>query len=359
MRIEALPMPLAPASVSDAAQIDKVARQMEGLFAQMMIKQMRQTTLGDSMFPGAASQFRDLHDQQIAQTLTQGKGLGLSDMIARQLTRDAGVGSASKPDVLPLTLAKAGAAPMLPLDAYLRPLAAKPLAASHWIAAAEVPRRLLTERSASVMPDVPAAKAATKPAAAGMSDALGTASAQRIDAFVARVWPHAVEVGRKLGVDPRAIVAQSALETGWGRSTISANGKTANNYFGIKATGAWRGERVSTQTQEFVDGGFRTEQATFRAYDGVAQSFADYAALLKRSPRYAAALGAGNDIRGFANALQRGGYATDPAYAQKIESIATGPTLENALARLDLDNASGPAARHTLFTASGGALGGF
>jgi flagellar protein FlgJ len=98
MRVDARPLPLSPPPANDAAQIDKVARQMEGLFAQMMIKQMRETALGDTMFPGAAGQFRELYDEQIAKSLTEGKGLGLSTMIARQLTREAG-GGAEEPRI--------------------------------------------------------------------------------------------------------------------------------------------------------------------------------------------------------------------------------------------------------------------
>lgn len=396
MRIDARPIALQPDATPDAARIDKVAREMEGVFAQMMIKQMRQTALGDSMFPGAAGQFRDLHDQQIAKSLTAGRGLGLSDMIARQLTRDAAgkAAEATPVDALPLSLPRsmsnAERAPMLPLEAYVRPLAAKPLARADalpvtmplagapplalaattgepkatWIAAADVPRMLPALREA------PAAAKPVEPAAPRKSAAEAAASHAsvnaRVEAFVARVWPHAQKVGRELGVDPRAIVAQSALETGWGRSTLSANGQPANNYFGIKATGGWRGERVAMQTQEFVDGAFRMERAAFRAYDGVGQSFADYAALLKRAPRYADVLGSGSDIRGFAQQLQRAGYATDPDYARKIEAIATGPTLERALARLGIDDArqtpppAAPAARHTMFAAGGlGMSGGF
>jgi flagellar protein FlgJ len=370
MRVDARPLPLSPPPANDAAQIDKVARQMEGLFAQMMIKQMRETALGDTMFPGAAGQFRELYDEQIAKSLTEGQGLGLSTMIARQLSRQAGGGADDAVQALPLSMPKAGSAPMLPLDTYTRPLAAKPLAREpaaapltpttpigastsalaapnasarpNWIAAADVPRMMPAVR-ASAAPESPAS------ATAGPGNA-------RVDAFVAKVWPHAQKIGRELGVDPRAIVAQTALETGWGRSTISANGQTANNYFGIKATGGWRGGSVATNTQEYAQGGFRTERAAFRAYDGVEQSFNDYAALLTRSPRYAGALNAGNDIRGFAAALQRGGYATDPAYARKIEAIATGPALNRALARLDIDDATGPtapSARNLMFAASG------
>ena len=374
MRIDARPIALQPDATPDAARIDKVAREMEGVFAQMMIKQMRQTSLGDSMFPGAAGQFRDLHDQQIAKSLTAGRGLGLSDMIARQLTRDAaGKAAEAKPvDALPLSMPRSMSngerAPMLPLEAYVRPLAAKPLARADALPVtmplADVPRMLpaLREAPAASKPVEPAAPRKSA-AEAGASHASVNA---RVEAFVARVWPHAQKVGRELGVDPRAIVAQSALETGWGRSTLSANGQAANNYFGIKATGGWRGERVAKQTQEFVDGAFRMERADFRAYDGVGQSFADYAALLKRAPRYADVLGSGSDIRGFAQQLQRAGYATDPDYARKIEAIATGPTLERALARLGIDDArqtpppAAPAARHTMFAAGGlGMSGGF
>ena len=372
MRVDARPMPLQPTAPTDAARIDKVARDMESLFAQMMIKQMRETALGDTMFPGAAGQFRELYDEQIARSLTQGRGLGLSDMIARQLTRQAGGAADAVAGALPVSLAKAGTVPMLPLDTYVRPLAAKPLAREvaapapstsedvptlalaaaggearrNWIPAAEVPRL-------GVVSGPRAAKGPTS-STDGTTPA-GPANA-RVEAFVAKVWPHAQKIGRELGVDPRAIVAQTALETGWGRSTISANGQTANNYFGIKATGGWRGGSVATTTQEYAQGGFRTERAAFRAYDGVEQSFNDYAALLKRSPRYAGALNAGGDIRGFAAALQRGGYATDPAYARKIEAIATGPALNRALARLDIDDATGPtapSARHLMFAASG------
>ena len=358
MRIDARPIPLQAPTASDAAQIDKVARDMEGLFAQMMIKQMRETVQGDALFPGAAGQFRDLYDQQIAKSLTEGRGLGLAPMIARQLSlQNAGATPAAPDGPLPLNRSKIGpAAPMLPLTEYARPLTARPLellaarsapvARENWIAAKDVPRLSPAVHQAP-------AKAAAAAAAVGTED---RPAANRAEAFVEKIWPHAQKIGRELGVDPRAIVAQAALETGWGRSTIRAQGETANNYFGIKATGRWQGEKVATQTQEFVGGEFRMEQASFRAYSGVEQSFADYAALLKKSPRYAEALNAGSDIRGFAQSLQRAGYATDPAYARKIEAIAHGPTLERAMARLDIDDARGPAVRNTMFAGGIGGL---
>ncbi|HAI59518.1 MAG TPA: flagellar assembly peptidoglycan hydrolase FlgJ [Xanthomonadaceae bacterium] len=372
MRVDARPMPLAPDARPDAARIDAVARQMEGLFAQMMVKQMRQTTLGDSMFPGAAAQFRDLHDAEIAKSLTAGRGLGLADMVARQLEREAGA-LPPQGKGLPITLHADGGATMRPLPADARALAALPraevrplalaapsgsTARANWIPAEAVPR-LSPAFEADARRAAEAAERNSGSRASAHAGGSGSGNT-RVEAFVAKVWPHAEAVARKLGVDPRAIVAQTALETGWGRSTIAAGGTDANNFFGIKATGGWRGERVKTDTQEYAGGGFVTERAAFRAYGGMAESFADYAALLKRLPRYAEAIGRGSDIRGFAEALQRGGYATDPAYARKIEAIATGPTLNRALARLGIDDASAPAApaaARTMLAAGG--FGGF
>lgn len=358
MRVDAA-FPLSPPASGDAARIDRVARDMEGLFAQMMIRQMREAMPADSLFPGAAGQFRSLHDEQLAKTLTQGRGLGLAPMIARQLSQQASAAEATPAGGQgPLPLSPANRAlRLLPLEGYARPLpAVRPeapppagalparpanaTARTNWIPAEAVPRLQPAVRHEPAV--------AAKAAPAG---SVGTNP--RVEAFVREVWPHAQRVARELGVDPRAIVAQAALETGWGRSTLSGAGGKGHNYFGIKATGSWRGERVEASTLEYGEGGFRSERAAFRAYGGAEQSFADYAALLKRSPRYAGALGRGSDIRGFAEALQRGGYATDPAYARKIEAIATGPTLERALARLDIDDARGPALRNTLFAGAG------
>ena len=136
----------------------------------------------------------------------------------------------------------------------------------------------------------------------------------------------------------RAEVAQVALETGWGRSTMRRDGGgSANNYFGIKATGGWQGDRATHRTQEFSGGRMQSEVASFRAYASPAESFADYVRLLKTSPRYSEAVNSGGDGRRFAQSLQRAGYATDPQYAAKLTAIAEGPTLRRALAQLDGD----------------------
>uniref|UniRef100_UPI0027381FDC flagellar assembly peptidoglycan hydrolase FlgJ n=1 Tax=Stenotrophomonas sp. YIM B06876 TaxID=3060211 RepID=UPI0027381FDC len=164
--------------------------------------------------------------------------------------------------------------------------------------------------------------------ASAAAEKLGTHTPE---GFVASIWPHAERAARELGVNPRALVAQAALETGWGRKPIRRDdGGSAHNLFGIKANG-WKGERATTGTHEYVDGVRRNETASFRAYASAADSFSDYVHLLKNSPRYQSALKAGGDVRSFAQGLQKAGYATDPSYAAKIAAIAAGPTIDRAV----------------------------
>jgi flagellar protein FlgJ len=137
------------------------------------------------------------------------------------------------------------------------------------------------------------------------------------------LWPCAEAAARELGIAPTHLLAQAALETGWGKSLpCDANGNPSFNFFGMKAGSDWSGGTVATKTLEFQGGVPTPQVARFRAYTSAQDSFNDYVALLRDNPRYAAALNTGNDAKAFATALQHGGYATDPAYAQKIASIA-------------------------------------
>ncbi len=151
--------------------------------------------------------------------------------------------------------------------------------------------------------------------------------------FINEIWPCAQEAGAELGIDPRHLIAQAALETGWGKSLpCDAQGNNSFNLFGIKAGQSWDGDSVTVKTLEFEGGVPMPKQAKFRAYGSAAESFKDYVSLLKDNPRYADALNTGSDANAFATALQRGGYATDPAYAQKIAAISQNlPINETAL----------------------------
>jgi flagellar protein FlgJ len=140
--------------------------------------------------------------------------------------------------------------------------------------------------------------------------------------FIEKMLPQAEAAGRELGVDPRAIIAQAALETGWGTSQPADATGNSHNLFGIKAGAGWKGASVASATTEFDGGVAGTEVARFRAYGSAEASVNDYVSLLRDNPRYAAALNTGGDVHAFATALQRGGYATDPDYANKLVTVA-------------------------------------
>jgi len=378
MQITPQPLALAPQTQSDPQKIDKVSRQLEGQFAQMLVKSMRQASFGDSLFPGENQAFRDMYDQQMAKAMTEGKGLGLSAMIARQLgggSQGSGTGQVDTslaPDATnksySLVAAKAAKAYSLVSggrDATVPAAAAtsaSPFAGGE--AALHSARDAVTAQTLDLIAGREAGTAigassrndagsinedwstlddrwlGTGPVAVNGDSAVdasaGSAAAAQLgehtpEGFVAKIWHHAQKAAQELGVDPRALVAQAALETGWGRRGISSSKGDSNNLFGIKATG-WSGERVRTGTHEYVGGVKTTETADFRAYGSAAESFSDYVRLLKNSDRYQLALKAGTDIKGFARGLQQAGYATDPRYAAKIAAIATGPTIDRAVA---------------------------
>ena len=229
----------------------ETARQFESLFTTMMLKSMRQASPGDEMFGSEQQDFyQDMFDQQIAVQLSRGKGLGLADMLVRQLMQ----GGAAEAEPAPT-------------------------------AAAWPPRNR--------------------------------------DEFVRAIQPAANAVAQRLGVDPAAVMAHAALETGWGQSVpTSSEGRPSFNLFGIKAGANWKGAAMHSATHEFDAGRMQKVDASFRAYDSPEQCLTDYANLLQNSPRYAAALGTGGDVEAFAQALQRGGYATDPDYASKLSVVA-------------------------------------
>jgi flagellar protein FlgJ len=154
--------------------------------------------------------------------------------------------------------------------------------------------------------------------------------------FVQSILPHARAAAIELGVPARVIVAQAALETGWGKSMAAMRGESNMNLFGIKAGQGWQGPRLGRSTLEFSDGLTERRLEQFRAYPDMAASFEDYVQLM-RSPHYAAALECEGDADSYINAVSSAGYATDPKYAEKWSAVLYGDTLESAAAQLKLD----------------------
>jgi flagellar protein FlgJ len=148
--------------------------------------------------------------------------------------------------------------------------------------------------------------------------------------FVDKLWPHALDAARSLGVAPHFLIAHAALETGWGKHELkAADGTASNNLFNIKAGGNWDGKTVLKEVTEYVNGKPVNSLEKFRAYDTPAESFADYANLLGSNPRYAGVLN--QDAEGFVSGLQKGGFATDPTYADKLRRIIGSATLRLGL----------------------------
>ena len=310
-------------------RLETAARELESQFARMLLKSMRSASLGNDPLAGNPM-YRDMYDQQLARELSKGRGLGLAPMIVRQLERSTSTDAA--PSALPLNQPGAARLPMaLPAAPGALPL---PLSAPGALQLA--PSAAGVSLAAVAPPPLPAAPRPVETAATGADancDPTAPLDCSSPEAFVKSIWPHAQKTAAELGVSAKALVAQAALETGWGRRLAGAGDAVSHNLFGIKAGARWLGGKVSAATHEFVDGVRQNQRAQFRAYGSAAESFADYARLLSGS-RYAAARGTGDDTARFASALQRAGYATDPSYAAKITAIANGATLNRALAAL-------------------------
>ena len=154
--------------------------------------------------------------------------------------------------------------------------------------------------------------------------------ASQTQSFVNTVWPHAQSVSQSTGIPAQFMVAQAALETGWGKNEIKrSDGSPSFNVMGIKAGGSWSGPVAETVTTEYVNGVAQKTTEKFRAYSSYAEGFQDYAKLLMNNPRYAAVLEK-QDAAGFARGLQQAGYATDPMYADKLMRIINGSAIRGS-----------------------------
>ncbi len=268
---------------NDAA-LKEVAKQFEALFLKQMLKTMRDTNqifAEDNPLNSNEMQFhQDMMDHQMVLNLASGKGIGLAEVFYRQMSPNYGV--KQKQD----------------------PLLASPLPGGGTVPSPGKGRvRVGSEVSTISSPDD----------------------------FIAGIMPYAQEAAKKLNLDPDVLVAQAALETGWGKFVIKDNkGNNSFNLFNIKATDSWQGKKVAVSTLEYHNGVAKKENANFRSYNSYAESFADYVKLISESPRYEKAKSQVNDASAYLDALQEGGYATDPHYADKIKSILKSEAITQA-----------------------------
>ncbi|MCW7540507.1 flagellar assembly peptidoglycan hydrolase FlgJ [Aquabacterium sp. A7-Y] len=249
------------------AAIKEAAKQFEAVFMQQLMKTMRDSTMKSGMLDNEGSDMgTEMLDTQYA-TKMSGLPGGLADVIARQLSRHMGGPEATT--------------------------------------SAEVTQRRLP----AALQGLP------------KSVAIPKASGAQGD-FLRENWNAAQAASQETGIPAEFVLAQAAHESGWGRRDIRmADGSPSHNLFGIKATGSWKGKVAEVTTTEYVNGQPRKVVAKFRAYDTAEDAFRDYARLLKNNDRYAGVMREGQTAQGFAQGLQKAGYATDPAYADKLTRI--------------------------------------
>ncbi|WP_026332782.1 MULTISPECIES: flagellar assembly peptidoglycan hydrolase FlgJ [unclassified Thioalkalivibrio] len=292
--------------------MEAVAREFEAMLVGQMLKQMREASLGDGIFENEQTEmYQEMFDQEVARSVSQGEGLGLREALIRDMERNA----PTDPEVLhdperqqnleaprrnesltPMRPREDGERPAAPANAANAVDGAGPGATAEQAGAGDVPRSM-PEAAGGPRVDWPP---------------------RNPDEFLEKLGPAAERAAAELGVDASVLLAQSALETGWGQHVPSrTDGEPSFNLFGIKADRSWSGESVSVGTLEYRDGVAQREQARFRAYDDPERSFADYVDFIRSNPRYERALQAGDDAT-YVRELQAAGYATDPRYAEKI-----------------------------------------
>jgi flagellar protein FlgJ len=257
-----------------------VAQQVDALFLQMMLKSMRDASAaGSESDSNEMGMYQDMFDKQIALTMSQHQDLGLGRLLTRQLAATTAAAGPATPGT-----GSAGGVPQLVRPAP-SPTAAEP-----------------------------------------------ASMAQSAQDFVTQVLPTIRAAAQALGLDPLGLLAQAALETGWGkRMARTADGAPSLNLFGIKADETWDGARATASTVEYSGGVATQRHAAFRAYGTLAESVDDFTNLLKNSPRYARAVAAGADAQAYINGIGRSGYATDPDYTLKLNEILHGSALRTAL----------------------------
>ena len=260
----------------------QVARQVEGMFVQMMLKSMREALPQDGMMSNEQTKlFTSMYDQQIAQEMGK-RGLGLAETIVKQMQ------PATAPDE------KAGTVPMKLDNSFILST----------VGAVQQPAQQLEQLVRKAMPRLP------------VSSPTGLPSDSR--EFIAQLPQPAQAASQQSGIPHHLILAQAALESGWGqRQILTRDGKPSYNVFGIKASGDWKGDTTDIMTTEYEQGEAKKVRASFRVYNSYFEALTDYVKLISNNPRYAAVANASSAEQG-AQALQAAGYATDPKYAQKL-----------------------------------------
>ena len=317
-------------SINDIGREDKdlalrkVAEQFESMFVKMMMKSMRDANKvfqeGSLMHSPQEDFYQQMYDDQLSVSLTGKQGMGLSDVIYRQLNQEYGNSN------------KRGEVQWQPMDDRRKNF-------SRTIDFNKIEKKntqLHPEKeSAGIEIDASFVNKAKPEVEASVNTASKIQTFESPEDFIQKLYPAAEKIAKEMGVSPKAIISQAALETGWGKFMIhgednKGHNENSFNFFGIKADSRWEGEKVSVTTHEYRDGKRVSEKADFRSYPSIEVGLKDYSNFLQNK-RYEKAMAAGTNIEKYATELQQAGYATDPQYAQKISRIANSELMKNTL----------------------------
>ncbi|MFT5161703.1 MAG: flagellar protein FlgJ [Alteromonadaceae bacterium] len=302
---------LRSSSPDDKVALKAAAKQFESIFTKMLLTSMRKASEvleSDSPFNSQSTKFyRDMHDQQLVANIAETGGLGLADMMMEQL-------GGTNPNYKPASIIRS--------DGGLKGLQS------------DSDKSNAKQGLDFKMPDVKDLdpKMMSRQQHITQSASQSTSPVSEKDrlfdspiSFIKGLLPHAKKVAANKGMEPLMLVAQAALETGWGQKVIKKqDGSSSFNLFGIKADSRWEGEKAKVQTLEYKDGVAKKENAFFRAYGSLEESVKDYFDFLSSDGRYKEAMDNVNDPQKYFKALQAAGYATDPNYAKKVVNILNG-----------------------------------
>ena len=351
------------ANTDQTGALKEVARQYESMFIGMMLKSMREANAvfeeDNPLLSNESKFYRQMFDDQLVLSLSKGKGMGLADTLYRQLKEQfdnkeaANDSSLSSDKNTPFNLKGNTTFNPFEMNTNFKNKDTVQLEDSKIIQLKEsshenkntefvngpVTDQIIEKNIITLSP------IAEKSTAEKKNDGLNIVETLALSApvskqsafetpqdFVSTLWPIAQKVADEMGVEAKAIMAQAALETGWGKHIIhQSNGDNSHNLFGIKADRRWSGEVAKVSTLEYKNGLAKKEVAPFRVYDSYESSLKDYGRFVKDSERYQSAISNGKSIKGYSEGLQNAGYATDPNYAKKIQRIAAGETLNQVI----------------------------
>ncbi len=370
----------------EAGAIKQAAQQFESVFMGMLLSSMRNANKAfeedNPLKSNATDFFRDMHDNQLSAELSKNGALGLADLMVQQLkpelSKTKAASTVSLPSrfdavqqrdlalpheqpvfampkkkpvsfqlapeqiIAPAVQARTELLRQQQLTAVLpatelaavsskQPMSVRQLGAEVEVFAGSQMTALPRAGSSTSTPlDLSGATAVHPTAGSQATAAVELAAANdEPSAFIQRLLPAATRAAEQLGLEPLALIAQAALETGWGQRMFkTSSGADSHNLFGIKAHGNWQGDVAVVDTLEYRQGIAQKEKARFRAYDSPEQSMQDYVSLIQQNPRYQAALNAAADAKSYFRQLQAAGYATDPNYAEKILSVLEGKAFK-------------------------------